>query len=116
MTDKETLLEEKKLCDLKLAKMKAKLAEVRADARLNRNYMEPVEYGKLVLKVSLLGQRSQAIQREIAEIKRNNKSIITINDCFRDAAAKVLPEKTFFEILDMAFEIKRARENYLTDD
>ena len=33
-----------------------------------------------------------------------------LRHCFRDAAAKVLPEKTFFVILEMAHDIKRARE------
>ena len=46
MTDKETLLEQKKLCDIKLAKMRAKLTEARADARLNGRYMQPAQYSK----------------------------------------------------------------------
>ena len=118
MKDKQALVEEKTLCDLKLATIKAKLAEVKSDAKFNGNYIDPVEFRKLVLQVGLLKQRSQTIQNEIAKINVKNKSIaITdIKNCFMDAAKKVLPEKTFLEILNMAHEIKQARENYLSDD
>ena len=43
---------------------------------------------------------------QLGAMKRDRTA--NINDCFRDAAAKVLPEKTFFVILEMAHDIKRA--------
>lgn len=108
MVNKETLLEQKKLCDIKLAKMRAKLTEARADARLNGRYMQPAQYSKLELEVKMLAQRSQEIQNQLTALKRNK--LVNINDCFREAAGKILPEKTFFMIMEMAHDIKRARE------
>lgn len=108
MADKDELLEQKRLCDAKLAKLRAKLTEARADARVNGRYMQPERYAQLELDVRLLGQRSQSIQSQISALNRDRP--VSINDCFRDAAAKVLPEKTFLIVLEMAHDIKRARE------
>lgn len=108
MADKEELLEQKRICDAKLAKMRAKLTEAKADARCNGRYMQPAHYAQLELNVKTLAHRSQEIQMQLGAMKRDRTA--NINDCFRDAAAKVLPEKTFFVILEMAHDIKRARE------
>lgn len=108
MADKEELLEQKRICDAKLAKMRAKLTEARSDARCNGRYMQPSHYAQLELDVRNLALRSQAIQAQLGAMRRDRTA--NINDCFRDAAAKVLPEKTFFVILEMAHDIKRARE------
>lgn len=108
MAGKDELLEQKRLCDAKLAKMRAKLTEAKADARCNGRYMQPAQYAQLEIDVKMLAQRSQAIQMKLGSMKRDRTA--NINDCFRDAAAKVLPEKTFLVILEMAHDIKRARE------
>lgn len=108
MADKEELLERKRICDEKLAKKKAALTEAKADARLNGRYMSPTQYAQLTLDISALAQRSQSIQSQISALKRNR--VANINDCFRDAAAKYLPDKTFMVIMEMAHDIKRARE------
>lgn len=109
MADRDELLEQKRICDSKLAKMRAKLTEAKADARCNGRYMPPAQYAQLEFDVKTLAQRSQSIQMQLGAIRRNKTA--NINDCFRDAAAKILPEKTFLVILDMAHDIKRARES-----
>ena len=108
MSGKDELFEQKIITDAKLAKKRAQLTEAKSDARINGRYMQPAQYAQLDLEVRTLAQRSQAIQMQLGALKRDRG--ININDCFRDAAAKVLPEKTFLVILEMAYDIKRARE------
>ena len=106
--DKLELLEQKRINEIKLAKLRAKLTEAKADARRNGRYMPPAQFAQMELDVRLLSQRSQAIQAQLSALKANAQ--VDVNDCFRDAAKKLLPEKTFLVILEMAHDIKRSRE------
>ena len=108
MMDKQTLLEQKRICDLRLAKERAALTEAKADARLNGRYMQPKQYAQLELQIKALAQRSQSLQSQISAL--NRMRICNINDCFREAAAKTLPEKTFLVVMELAHDIKRAKE------
>ena len=105
--DKDTLLEQKRIVDWKLAKKKAQLTEARADAKLNKRYMKPAHYAQLELDVATLAQRSQSIQMQLSALK---KGVVHLNDCFRDVAAKVLSEKQYSIILEMAYDMKKARD------
>lgn len=106
--NKDELLERKRICDQRIAKKRAQLVEAKANARLNGRYMQPRQYAQLELDIKTLAQRSQAIQAQLSAMK--NEKRVNINDCFRDAAKDILPEKTFIVILEMAHDIKRARE------
>lgn len=106
--NKDELLERKRICDQRIAKKRAQLMEAKADARLNGRYMQPRHFAQLELDIKTLAQRSQAIQAQLGAMK--HQRAVNINDCFRDAAKKILPEKTFLIVLEMAHDIKRARE------
>ena len=106
--NKEELLERKRICDQRIAKKRAQLMEAKADARLNGRYMQPRQFAQLELDIKTLAQRSQGIQAQLSAMK--NEKRVNINDCFRDAAKKILPEKTFLVILELAHDIKKSRE------
>lgn len=106
--NKEELLERKRICDQRIAKKRAQLMEAKADARLNGRYMNPRHFAQLELDIKTLAQRSQAIQSQLSAMKHEKR--VNINDCFRDAAKNILPEKTFLIILEMAHDIKKSRE------
>ncbi len=104
---RDDLLKKKLDCDAQLAKLKAKLLIAKGDAQRDGKYLPPKEYAQLELDVKRLGSLSQRIQNEISSLKSRS---VLFNDCFREAASRVIPENTMAVIIELAHDIKRQKE------
>ena len=106
---RDELLQKKGTIDSELAKSRVALGQAKAAAFTQNRFLPPTEYAALQLKVKALAQRSQSIQLELGKLN-NSRPRNNINDCFRDAAKRVLDEKQFLVIMELAHDLQRERE------